>query len=144
MPDGLDYVHGSEYGEEVDIERAAPPIRDVRKWHGREFSQAAWTFQTKGPVQRYICYTEEELAAREKIAQQATNQPVADLRRSQVTACQRDRPSAGPVRTVRRKVVKLMARIYAALIRKGIKTLEDVPARLRDAVEALLQEDGHA
>ena len=25
-----------------------------------------------------------------------------------------------------------MARIYAALIRKGIKTLEDVPARLRD------------
>ena len=35
-----------------------------------------------------------------------------------------------------------MARIYAALIRKGIKTLEDVPARLRDAVAALLQEDG--
>ena len=26
----------------------------------------------------------------------------------------------------------------------GIKTLEDVPARLRDAVAALLQEDGHA
>lgn len=37
-----------------------------------------------------------------------------------------------------------MARIYAALIRKGIKTLEDVPARLRDDVAALLQEDGHA
>ena len=37
-----------------------------------------------------------------------------------------------------------MARIYAALIRKGIKTLEDVPARLRDAVAALQQEDGHA
>ena len=37
-----------------------------------------------------------------------------------------------------------MARIYAALIRKGIKTLEDMPARLRDAVAALLQEDGHA
>ena len=37
-----------------------------------------------------------------------------------------------------------MARIYAALIRKGIKTLEDVPARLRDVVAALLQEDGHA
>ena len=31
-----------------------------------------------------------------------------------------------------------MARIYAALIRKGIKTLEDVPVRLRDAVAALL------
>ena len=31
-----------------------------------------------------------------------------------------------------------MARIYAALIRKGIKTLEDVPARLRDAVAALI------
>ena len=27
-----------------------------------------------------------------------------------------------------------MARIYAALIHKGIKTLEDVPARLRDAM----------
>lgn len=37
-----------------------------------------------------------------------------------------------------------MARIYAALIRKGIKTLEDVPARLRGTVAALLQEDGHA
>ena len=37
-----------------------------------------------------------------------------------------------------------MARIYAALIRKGIKTLEDVPARRREAVAALLQEDGHA
>lgn len=37
-----------------------------------------------------------------------------------------------------------MARIYAALIRKGIKTLEDVPARLWGAVAALLQEDGHA
>ena len=37
-----------------------------------------------------------------------------------------------------------MARIYAALIRKGIKTLEDVPARLRGAVAELLQEDGHA
>ena len=37
-----------------------------------------------------------------------------------------------------------MARIYAALIRKGIKTLEDVRARLRGAVAALLQEDGHA
>ena len=37
-----------------------------------------------------------------------------------------------------------MARIYAALIRKGIKTLEDVPALLRGAVAALLQEDGHA
>ena len=37
-----------------------------------------------------------------------------------------------------------MARIYAALIRKGIKTLEDVPARLRDAVAALLQERGWA
>ena len=37
-----------------------------------------------------------------------------------------------------------MARIYAALIRKGIKTLEDVRARLRDAVAALLQERGWA
>lgn len=32
-----------------------------------------------------------------------------------------------------------MAKIYAALIRKGLKTLEDVPARLRAAVERLLE-----
>lgn len=34
-----------------------------------------------------------------------------------------------------------MAKIYAALVRKGIKTLGDVPAKLRAAVAALLQED---
>ena len=33
-----------------------------------------------------------------------------------------------------------MARIYATLIRKGEKTIEDVPERLRAAVEALLAE----
>lgn len=33
-----------------------------------------------------------------------------------------------------------MAKVYADLIRKGMKTIEDVPARLRAAVEALLQE----
>lgn len=32
-----------------------------------------------------------------------------------------------------------MAKIYAALIRKGLKTLEDVPARLRAEVERLLE-----
>lgn len=37
-----------------------------------------------------------------------------------------------------------MAKIYAALIRKGLKTLDDVPARLRDAVATLLQGDAHA
>lgn len=31
-----------------------------------------------------------------------------------------------------------MAKIYANLIKKGLKTLEDVPEELRDAVEALL------
>ena len=30
-----------------------------------------------------------------------------------------------------------MAKVYAALIRKGLKTLEDVPANLRDAVANL-------
>lgn len=35
-----------------------------------------------------------------------------------------------------------MARIYAELIRKGLKTIEDVPARLRAEVEAILAEDG--
>lgn len=33
-----------------------------------------------------------------------------------------------------------MARIYATLIRKGEKTIDDVPPRLRDKVEALLAE----
>ena len=37
-----------------------------------------------------------------------------------------------------------MAKIYATLIRKGLKTPDDVPARLPDAVAALLQEDAHA
>ena len=32
-----------------------------------------------------------------------------------------------------------MAKVYADLIRKGLKKLEDVPARLRAAVEALLE-----
>ncbi len=34
-----------------------------------------------------------------------------------------------------------MAKIYAALIRKGLKMLEDVPARLRAEVERLLEAD---
>ena len=33
-----------------------------------------------------------------------------------------------------------MAKIYAALIRKGLKTIEDVPERLRDEVKKLLEE----
>lgn len=33
-----------------------------------------------------------------------------------------------------------MAKIYANLIRKGLKTIEDVPAALRADVEALLAE----
>lgn len=32
-----------------------------------------------------------------------------------------------------------MPKIYAALIRKGLKTIEDVPARLRAEVEKLLK-----
>lgn len=36
-----------------------------------------------------------------------------------------------------------MAKIYADLIRKGKKTLEDVPAQLRADVEALLKEAPH-
>lgn len=34
-----------------------------------------------------------------------------------------------------------MAQVYARLIRKGLKTIEDVPAHLRTEVEALLAED---
>ena len=37
-----------------------------------------------------------------------------------------------------------MAKIYANLIVKGKKTLEDVPESIRDAVEAVLVEMGHS
>lgn len=37
-----------------------------------------------------------------------------------------------------------MAKVYADLIRRGIKTIEDVPAQLRAAVEAILAEDANA
>ena len=37
-----------------------------------------------------------------------------------------------------------MAKVYAALIHKGLKTLDDVPARLHSAVAALLEEVPHA
>ena len=33
-----------------------------------------------------------------------------------------------------------MAKIYAALIRKGLKTIDEVPKRLRAEVEKLLEE----
>lgn len=36
-----------------------------------------------------------------------------------------------------------MAKIYADLIRKGLKTIDDVPARIRAEVEALLAEQDH-
>lgn len=34
-----------------------------------------------------------------------------------------------------------MAKIYAALIRKGLKTIEDVPENLREQIKALLGEE---
>lgn len=34
-----------------------------------------------------------------------------------------------------------MAQIYANLIRKGLKTIEQVPAKLRAEVETILAED---
>ena len=34
-----------------------------------------------------------------------------------------------------------MAQIYAALIRKGIKSIDDVPAKLRAEVEKLLRKE---
>lgn len=36
-----------------------------------------------------------------------------------------------------------MAKVYADLIKKGLKTLDDVPAQPRDDVEALLAENSH-
>ena len=35
-----------------------------------------------------------------------------------------------------------MEKVYAELIRKGLKTLEDVPLVLRDKVQALIEENG--
>jgi hypothetical protein len=37
-----------------------------------------------------------------------------------------------------RKVAEIMAIIYATLIIKGIKTISDVPARIRDQVKQVL------
>lgn len=37
-----------------------------------------------------------------------------------------------------------MAKIYANLIRKGLKTIEDVPTNLREAVQKILDEDSDA
>lgn len=34
-----------------------------------------------------------------------------------------------------------MAQVYATLIRKGLKTIDQVPEALREAVEAILAED---
>lgn len=34
-----------------------------------------------------------------------------------------------------------MAKVYADLIRKGVKTIEDVPERLKAAVQAILDGD---
>ena len=36
-----------------------------------------------------------------------------------------------------------MAKVYADLIRKELKTIDDVPARIRAEVEALLAEADH-
>jgi hypothetical protein len=37
-----------------------------------------------------------------------------------------------------------MAKIYADLIRKGLKTIDDVPESLKAAVQALLDADSNA
>lgn len=37
-----------------------------------------------------------------------------------------------------------MAKVYADLIRKGVKTLDDVPEQLRDEVQAILDSDTNA
>ena len=34
-----------------------------------------------------------------------------------------------------------MAKVYVALIKKGIKTIDDVPDKLKEAVKALLEEE---
>ena len=34
-----------------------------------------------------------------------------------------------------------MAKVYADLIKKGLKTIDDVPSQIRDEVEAILNEE---
>lgn len=34
-----------------------------------------------------------------------------------------------------------MAQVYADLIKKGLKTIDDVPAKLKDAAQAILDAD---
>lgn len=36
-----------------------------------------------------------------------------------------------------------MAKVYADLIKKGLKTIDDVPEKLKDAVQALLDVDSN-
>ena len=36
-----------------------------------------------------------------------------------------------------------MAKVYASLIMKGLKTIDDVPARLKAQVQAILEEAGY-
>lgn len=36
-----------------------------------------------------------------------------------------------------------MSRIYANLIERGLKSLDDVPKKLKDAVEQILKDDGY-
>lgn len=35
-----------------------------------------------------------------------------------------------------------MAKIYYSLIKKGLKTIDDVPTKLKKAVQALLESEG--
>lgn len=37
-----------------------------------------------------------------------------------------------------------MAKVYADLIRKGLKTIDDVPVKLRDEVKKILEGDADA
>lgn len=37
-----------------------------------------------------------------------------------------------------------MAKVYAVLIRKGLKTIDDVPEKLRAEVQAILDADSNA
>ena len=146
MPDGLDYVHvktryngpGSPYGEEVDIAKGGTVNHNFGNGTGIFASNT--TFQTNGTLHFATetstgGYTVEIWLTGYHYPHPRGPADAGDRRGEQ---CHRS--SGGHVRAVRRKGGKLMAKIYAALIRKGIKTLDEVPARLRSTVEALLAE----
>ena len=144
IPDGVDYVHiksKSERGDgtEVDIARGGSTYHNLDASAVATYSTT--TFRSEGTLhfqfekvnkcEYHFWVTGYHYPTLADLLTQVTavESSVTDL---QVAMCELYEEKGG----------KLMAKIYAALIRKGIKTLDEVPARLRSTVKALLAENG--